>query len=162
MGVIDSDARWCFAMFRGRYDHTVDEKGRTSLPVKFRELLVGAYDDRLVVTCQLDACLVAYPYAEWALLEEKLAQRSQFDPTIVELKRHFVANAVECPVDKAGRVLLPQNLREYASITSEVVWVGQVKTIELWAAPQWRALQVDARAPQTVQALRAKLGGMGL
>jgi MraZ protein len=149
-------------MFRGRYDHAVDEKGRTSLPVKFRELLVGAYDDRLIVTCQLDPCLIAYPYAEWAAFEEKLAQRSQFDPSIVELKRFFVANAVECPVDKAGRVLLPQSLRDYAGITSEVVWVGQVKTIELWSAPQWKLLQEDARAPQNVQALRAKLGGLGL
>jgi MraZ protein len=149
-------------MFRGRYDHSVDEKGRTSIPVKFRELLTAHFDDRLIVTNQFDTCLVAYPYAEWAAFEEKVALQSQFDENIIALKRFFIAAAVECPVDRQGRILLPQNLRDYADIRGDAVWVGQVRTIEIWAAHRWKDQQEVAKAPGNVQALRASLGRMGL
>lgn len=149
-------------MFRGRYDHNVDDKGRTSIPVKFRELLVEPYADKLIVTNHFDPCLVAYPYAEWAALEEKIAQQSQFDENIIGLKRFFIAAAVECQVDKAGRVLLPQNLRDYAEITNEVVWTGQVRTIELWSAHKWKEQHEAAKQAESMKTLRASLGRMGL
>ncbi len=67
-------------MFRGVYEHQIDAKGRTSLPAKLRETLVGAYDERLIVTSSLDACLHAYPVREWEQLEASLATRNPMEP----------------------------------------------------------------------------------
>ena len=104
-------------MFRGRYEHTVDPKGRTSLPSRFREILADRSDDRLIVTTAIDApCLIAYPFAEWQRFEERLMALPQFDPAVVKLKRVYVSSAMECSVDRNGRILIPPVLREHAGI----------------------------------------------
>ena len=123
-------------MFRGVYEHQIDGKGRTSLPAKLRETLVGAYDERLIVTTALDPCLHAYPAREWELLEE---------PGVKTLMRLYVAPAQECPVDKLGRILIPPTLRAHAGLEKDVVWAGMVKVIEVWSRDGWRRAQEDAR-----------------
>jgi MraZ protein len=147
-------------MFRGLHDHTVDPKGRVSLPVRFRELLSGQGDDRLIVTTAIDPCLVAYPIAEWAAFEERLSKLPQFDPNVLKLKRIYVAAATECPIDKQGRVMIPPELREYAGITKDVIFAGMVKTVELWAKERW---QENARLSREEAADVARaLAGLGL
>ncbi len=101
-------------MFRGVYEHHIDGKGRTSLPAKLRETLVGAYDERLIVTSALDPCLHAYPVREWELLEASLATRNPMEPGVKTLMRLYVAPAQECPLDKLGRILIPPTLRSHA------------------------------------------------
>lgn len=125
-------------MFRGLHHHTIDPKGRVSLPVRFRELLASRSEDRLIVTTAIDPCLVAYPLSEWQAFEERLSRLPQFDPNVLKLKRVYVAAATECVVDKQGRIALPTELREYAGLDKDMIFAGMVKTIELWAKDRWQ------------------------
>jgi MraZ protein len=133
-------------VFRGVYEHQIDAKGRTSLPARLRETLVGAYDERLILTTALDPCLHAYPVREWEALETALGKRSPMEPGVKTLMRLYVASAQECPLDKLGRVLVPPTLRAHAALEKEVVWVGMVKVIELWSRGGWAKAQEEARA----------------
>lgn len=119
-------------MFSGRYEHTLDEKGRISLPVKFRDLLKIKYDERLVITT-MDGCLYCYPYEEWKLLEEKAVNFELLRPEDKNFMRLFFSGAMECTPDKLGRILLPQTHREYAGIIKDVIFAGMLKRIEIWA-----------------------------
>jgi len=142
-------------MFRGLHEHSIDAKGRTSLPVKFREVLDargqhdGGEPNRLIITTGIDRCLVAYPFDEWQAFEAKLAALSQFDPAVVQLKRIYVAGATECVLDKHGRFLIPPLLREYARLSKEVVWAGMVTTIELWAKEAWNDQVAGSRSDRS-------------
>ncbi len=133
-------------MFRGVYEHQIDGKGRTSLPAKLRETLMGAYDDRLIITTALDACLHAYPVKEWEALEAGLSRRNALEPGVKTLMRLYIAPAQECPVDRMGRVLIPPGLRSHASLEKDVVWAGMVRVIELWSVAGWKGAQEEARA----------------
>ena len=147
-------------MFRGRYDHTMDAKGRTSLPARFRDVLVAAGERRIVLTSGLDACLVAYTYGEWIAFEDRLAKLPQFDRAVQKLRRIYVSGAVECEVDESGRILVPPSLREHAGLQKDVVWAGNGKYAELWAKSTW------ARAFETTEEERemvaTRLGELGL
>ncbi|CAM3684921.1 transcriptional regulator MraZ [Corallococcus praedator] len=145
-------------MFRGVYEHQIDAKGRTSLPAKLRETLVGAYDERLIVTTALDPCLHAYPVREWEALETALARRNPMEPGVKTLMRLYVASAQECPLDKLGRLLIPPSLRTYAKLEKDVVWAGMVKVIELWSLDGWAKAQADARQEATSQDVLRVLG----
>ena len=123
-------------MFRGRYDHTIDLKGRVSIPVKFREVLKEIYDERLIIT-NLDGCLVAYPYDEWLTIEEKVSSKSMVRKDVKSFKRFFISAATECSIDKQGRVLIPPTLREYAKLEKDIVFVGMTKMIEIWRKENW-------------------------
>ncbi|MGV3622247.1 MAG: division/cell wall cluster transcriptional repressor MraZ [Archangium sp.] len=133
-------------MFRGVFEHQIDAKGRTSFPVKLRETLVGSYDERLIVTTSLDACLHCYPVREWEHFEQAIARRNAMEPGVKALLRLYVAPAVEVPVDKLGRVLIPPSLRAHAGLEKDLVWAGMVKVIELWSKDGWAKAQESARA----------------
>jgi MraZ protein len=126
-------------MFRGRYEHTIDAKGRTSLPVRYRDALEASGERRVVLTSALDPCLVAYAMPEWAAFEERLGKLPQFDRAVQKLKRIYVSGAVECEVDDSGRILVPPTLRDYAGLEKEVLWAGSGKYAELWDKETWRA-----------------------
>jgi MraZ protein len=80
-------------VFRGRYEHAIDGKGRTSLPSRFREVLAAQGESRLVITTGLDPCLVAYSMNEWIAFEERLAKLPQLDPMVANLRRIYVARS---------------------------------------------------------------------
>jgi transcriptional regulator MraZ len=124
-------------MFRGRYEHTIDAKGRTSLPARYREALAGLGERRIVLTSALDPCLVAYTTPEWGSFEEKIAKLPQFDRAVQKLKRIYVSGAVECEIDDSGRILIPPTLREHAQLTKDVLWAGSGKYAELWDKQAW-------------------------
>ncbi len=150
-------------MFRGLYEHSIDPKGRTSLPAHFREVLAAdpsGERDSLIITTGIDRCLVAYPLQEWRAFEAKLAGLSQFDPAVVQLKRIYVAGATECPIDKHGRLLIPPMLREYAQLEGDLVWAGMVTTIEIWAKQLWSEQAAASR--QDRSAVARALTGLGL
>ena len=132
-------------MFRGVYEHQIDAKGRTSFPAKLRDVLVGQYDERLIVTTSLDACLHCYPVKEWEHLETALARRNPMEPGVKSLLRLYVAPAQEVVVDKLGRVLLPTSLRHHAHLEKDAIWAGMVKVIELWSKDGWAKAQEEAR-----------------
>jgi len=127
-------------MFRGIYEHTLDSKGRVSVPRRFRDILAedGEDGDReVMLTRGLHSCLVLYPLDRWSAFEERILSRSQFDLHVIRAKRIFVAGAKECSLDAQGRVLVPNAMRDYAKLEKRVVWVGQLDTIELWDADEW-------------------------
>ncbi len=129
-------------MFRGHFEHSIDAKGRTSLPARFRDVLAATDDLRLVITPALfDPCLHAHPMRAWEALEEKIAALPQFDPHVVAFRRRYVSAAVECETDKQGRILVPPTLREHAGFQKEVLWAGMGPTIELWSTERWKASQ---------------------
>ena len=146
-------------MFRGRYRHAIDNKGRLSIPAKFREVLAGQFDERLMVT-NFDGCLWAYPVAEWLELERKVAALPQFKEEVKALQRVFISAAEECAVDKQGRIQLSSELRSYAGLEQEVVLVGMTKRIEIWSAERWK--QVFDNAQGTLENLGSKLADLGL
>jgi len=123
-------------MFRGRYEHTIDAKGRISIPSKFREVLNKKYDDRLVIT-HYDQCLVAYPFEEWTFLEEKQKLLPQMKKETKTYLRFFYSSGVDCTIDKQGRLLIPQTHRDYANLQKEVVLVGVGTRIEIWDKQKW-------------------------
>lgn len=146
-------------MFRGRYYHQIDDKGRLSIPSRFREVLASSNDERLIVT-NFDQCLWAYPMQEWLELEKKVASLSQFAEEVKALQRVFVSAAVECPPDKQGRILVPPSLREYAALEKDVVIVGMTRRIEIWSRERWN--MVFQSAQQRLEGLSAKLAELGL
>ena len=123
-------------MFRGRSVHTLDAKGRIRIPSRFRETLKRLHDDRFIIT-NLDRCLIAYPLQEWEEIEEKLGALSFVRQDVKAFQRFFISGATECNFDKQGRVLIPQTLREHASLEREVVLAGMVKSFEIWSKPSW-------------------------
>lgn len=123
-------------MFRGQYEHTIDPKGRVSVPSKFREILAAKGDGRLVITL-FDRHLVAYPFDEWRVFEEKLLALSDVSDEQAAFRRHIVSNAVDCDVDKQGRVLIPPILREKAGLSNDVVLAGVLRKFEIWDRESW-------------------------
>jgi len=129
-------------MFRGHYEHSIDAKGRTSLPARFRHVLPAAPDMRLVIAPALrDPCLDVYPMDVWEELEARVASRPKWDRDIVLFRRRYLSAAVECEIDKHGRVLVPVQLREHAGLHKEVLWAGVGATLELWAQEHWTKAQ---------------------
>jgi MraZ protein len=124
-------------MFRGRYEHTIDAKGRTSVPARYRDALGAAGDRRIVLTSALDPCLVAYTPMEWIAFEERLGRLPQFDRAVQKLRRIYVSGAVECDIDDVGRILVPPTLREHAALKKEVLWAGAGRYAELWDKDEW-------------------------
>ncbi len=127
-------------MFRGRYEHTIDSKGRTSIPVKFRDVLNGKDTNGLIVTNEFDGCLVAYPINEWKIVEEKISSFPDIRKEIKAYQRFFISGAVECPIDKQGRILIPPTLRDYAVLTKDVIFVGMLNKFEIWSRENWKAI----------------------
>jgi MraZ protein len=146
-------------MFRGRYEHTIDAKGRTSLPARYRDVLSSIGERRVILTSALDPCLVAYTAPEWAAFEERLAKLPQFDSAVQKLKRIYVSGAIECEVDDSGRILVPPTLREHAHLKKDVLWAGNGKYAELWDAQAWtKFFDTDAEERQQISARLAELG----
>ena len=128
-------------MFRGAFEHTMDDKGRLSIPSKYRELLETHSEGQVVVTVDPDRCLAAYPLPEWETIESRLGEMSMLRREVRQLERFLVGNAVECGLDRQGRILVPNNLRTFAGLDRDVVVAGQIKKFELWDQQQWSQQQ---------------------
>jgi transcriptional regulator MraZ len=146
-------------VFRGRYEHTIDPKGRLSIPSKFREILASNYDERLILT-NFDQCLWAYPVREWKAVEDKVAALPQFKPEVKALQRFFISAASECPVDPNGRIIIPTTLRKYADLNQDVVIVGMTNRFEIWAKEKWQ--KVFEQAERDLSSIGEKLADLGL
>jgi MraZ protein len=146
-------------MFRGRFEHTIDPKGRTSLPARYRDVLTSIGERRIVLTSGLDPCLVAYTMPEWLGFEERLGKLSTFDPAVQKLRRIYLSGAVECDVDDSGRILVPPTLREHARLSKDVVWAGSGKFAELWDKKSWQdAFDTTDEERREMQKRLAELG----
>ncbi|MGE0822497.1 MAG: division/cell wall cluster transcriptional repressor MraZ [Candidatus Binatia bacterium] len=134
-------------MFRGCYEHNIDEKGRVSIPSSFRKVLIAKQDERLIVTkfiLNSFRCLDVYPYAEWEHLEQELVKKPRFDETSFKIETFYLANAQECPVDKQGRILLPPLLREYAGLQKEVMFAAALTKFRIWDKALWYSFNAES------------------
>ncbi len=146
-------------MFRGRFEHTIDFKGRVSIPAKFRELLSEKYDDHIIIT-NFDRCLVAFPYEEWRNVEDKISSLSMVKKEVKAFQRFFISGATECPIDKLGRVLIPPTLRDYALLEKDVVFAGMGKMFEIWSRERWT--EEIKRAEENFEGMRESLANLGI
>ena len=119
--------------FNGEFSHTMDIKGRVAIPVKYRDDL----GEEFILTKGLDKCLVLYPLTDWSELEKKLEKLSIADSNSRFYRRFFSAGATTCILDKQGRILIPQNLREYAGLDKDVTIIGAINTVEIWDTCQY-------------------------
>ena len=122
-------------MFLGEFVHTIDEKGRLTVPAKFRADLAAG----LVVTRGIDRCLAVYPMEEWKRLAERVSALPMTDRRARAFRRLVFANASDVAPDRQGRVLIPPRLREYAGLDSEVIVTGLDTYIEVWNMDSWSA-----------------------
>jgi MraZ protein len=127
-------------MFMGEYNHNVDTKGRMIVPAKFRDEL----GDSFIVTRGLDKCLFAYPMNEWKIIEEKLKTLPLTKKDARAFTRFFFSGAIECEVDKQGRINIPSSLRTYADLEKECVVIGVSERVEIWAKESWTSYVEDS------------------
>ncbi len=120
-------------MFIGEYNHSVDTKGRLSIPAKFRDNLGEGF----ILTKGLDNCLFVYPLDEWKIFEDKLKQLPMANRDARSFVRFFFAGATECEFDNQGRIRIPINLRDHASIKKEAVIIGVATRLEIWSTEEW-------------------------
>jgi MraZ protein len=133
------------------------------LPSRFRETLAGLGEARLILTTGLDACVVAYPMPAWLDFEARLSKLPQFDESVTMLRRIYVSGAVECEVDKLGRILIPATLRKHADLKREVLWAGMGPNIELWDKDGHETLRRDVLSDgDKRQAMARRLADLGL
>jgi len=127
-------------MFRGRYDHTMDGKGRLSIPRAFRGELEGAGENPPMLVIQKDH-ISLFPAAEWTAQEQRLKALPEFDPDAQRLRRFFLAGSQPCPVDPQGRILVPAFLRDHAGLDSKVILAGVIDRVEIWSPARFEQNQ---------------------
>ena len=141
-------------MFMGEYNHTIDTKGRLIIPTRFREQL----GDSFTVTRGLDGCLFAYPQAEWQAFEEKLSHLPITNQNARKFTRFIISGAMTCELDKQGRILLPQTLREFAKLEKDVVLAGNLSRVEIWDKALWE----QSTAYDNMEEIAAQMEEFGL
>ena len=142
-------------MFYGEYFHSIDRKGRLILPAKFRETAKAHFIERFFVTRGLDKCLFMFSEEEWRSQENKLKAMPFTKQQSRTFNRLYFSGAVEVVFDSQGRILLPQNLKEYAEIKKDAVIVGVSSRIEIWAKDKWHEFYGNSR--QSYEEIAEKL-----
>ena len=141
-------------MLMGEYSHSLDAKGRVIIPFKMREQL----GERFVVSKGLDGCLFAFPTAEWEKFEGKLQMLPLTNKDARKFSRYFLSGAAEVELDKQGRALLPQSLREAAELEKDIVLCGVGNRIEIWDKKKW----TDFPTYDDVDELSEKMADLGI
>lgn len=143
-------------MLIGEYTHTIDPKKRLSLPAKWRKEL----GKTVVVTRGLDNCLFVYPLSAWKEITKKVGQLSFGSEATRSFNRFFLSGAVEVEVDKLGRILLPDFLKDFAGLESKVALAGVHDRVEIWEEARWQAYKekIEGQA----DALAERLGDIGV
>ena len=130
-------------MFLGEYTHSLDDKGRLTLPAKFRDQLAQG----IVVTRGLDGCLFVFTFEDWKQFTADLREQLPFtQKSARDFSRFFFSGAADIIPDRQGRVLIPPFLRQYAGLESEVMIVGANSRLELWDTERWRQQLLDVES----------------
>jgi MraZ protein len=143
-------------MFIGEFAHTFDDKGRLTIPAKFRDELAGG----VVVTRGIDRCLLAFPRAVWDALAERIAKLPLTERNARNFKRHMFSGAADFVPDRQGRVLIPQGLREYAQLDGEAVVIGLYDRLEIWDPLQWA--NIKAEVEENPDAIARQVQDLGI
>ncbi|HET6446858.1 MAG TPA: division/cell wall cluster transcriptional repressor MraZ [candidate division Zixibacteria bacterium] len=124
-------------MFLGEYTHTIDDKGRLTVPAKFR----GEMADGLVVTRGFDKNLMLFPLSGWQDMAERIVSRPMGDEDVRTFRRRVFSGAVDLTPDSNGRIVIPTYLRDFAAIDSEVIVAGMYNYVEVWSASAWNEVR---------------------
>lgn len=143
-------------MFIGEFQATIDEKGRISIPAKFRPQL----KNKVVVTRGLDSSLFLYTLDEWKKLAEKLASLPISTANTRAFSRLMLAGAMDCDIDKQGRIILPTYLQEFARIKKKLVFAGLYNRIEIWSSDLWA--KYKQRTEKDSNEIAEQLGSLGV
>lgn len=145
-------------MFRGEFEYSIDVKGRTSLPAKFREVLSARSESSLVVTKGPNGCLWCFPPAIFDEFQARIEKLGEFSADARESQALFIKPAQDCDFDRMGRILVPPTLRAYAGLESGVMWAGNIRKIELWNAERYQARQTALAPRYDDEAFLARIG----
>ena len=146
--MVQSGKKWGeIQMLIGEYEHTLDAKGRISMPAKLRKDM----EETFIVTKGLDGCLFAFSQAEWLNFEEKLKSLPLSDKNARNFVRFFLAGATECELDKQGRFLIPTNLRAVAKLEKEAIIIGVGTRLEIWDKNTWNAKNDEISADEIAE-----------
>lgn len=129
-------------MFRGRHDHTIDKKGRLSIPAAYRNEILRRSEQPPILT-NYENYLALYPYEDWLVIEQKLMAKSKLQPDVNAYIRFVISGSSECPIDSQGRILVPPNLREHAQLESKVTIAGALECIEIWDTAIFEKTKLD-------------------
>lgn len=143
-------------MFIGEYSHSIDPKKRLALPSKFRKEL----GKQVVITRGLDKCLFVYPLKTWKELAEKLGTLPMGESATRSFVRLMLAGAVDSDVDSQGRVLLPEYLKEYATLSRSVTIAGLFNRLEIWDEKKWKTYK--SKAEENTDEVAEQLGKLGI
>jgi MraZ protein len=141
-------------VFLGEHIHSIDDKNRLAIPARFRQDLA----EGLYVTKGVDRCLYVLSPDGWNRLADRIAALPSMQASVRQLQRHFFAGATHLVPDKLGRIVIPQNLRDYAQLRGEVVVAGVHSRIELWGRATWDAEQ--ARVDEQTATLAEQLASL--
>ena len=146
-------------MFRGQFSHTVDPKGRLSIPADFREVLADGFGDKLMIAPNGNA-LEVYPERRWKELEDKIGELPLLDPDRRMFQHRYLSGGKAVMLDPQGRIQIPQNYRERAALVKDVEIVSMMTYFEIWDKERWAHFQRDNAGP--LDDLRERLASKGV
>ncbi len=129
-----------YPAFRGNFSHSIDDKGRVSLPAEFRRALTASGELSIVLTNYISEgsrCLEGFGLKAWIDFEAKLRAKSRFSAKLQKLENFYLSRASECPIDSAGRILLPAYLRQYAGLEREITFTSSIHGFRVWDKRVW-------------------------
>jgi MraZ protein len=143
-------------MLLGEFQHKLDQKGRVSIPAKFR----GKFSEGIVLTRGVDSCIFGFPKSEWEKVVEKISKLPLSQSNARAFTRLMLSGAFETEIDNQGRVLIPEVLRKYANLENKVVIVGVYSRIEIWAYDIWEKYKKESE--RSSEEIAEKLSDLGI
>jgi len=139
----------------------MDSKGRIIIPARFRDVIKadGSYG---VMLSRMDGALIAYTYDEWRKIENRILSLAEKSESMRRFRRVFIGGSFECPCDKQDRILIPQNLREYAGFEKDIVLVGVLDHFEIWSRDSWNRENMDLEKDMKKEDVRNEIAKLGL
>jgi MraZ protein len=142
--------------FLGEFEATLDPKGRFLLPAGIKKQLPEGENTQFVINRGFEKCLTIYPMVSWKPIFDRISQLNDFDPKVREFRRYFLNGAISLELDSAGRILIPRNLMEHASLEKDIVLVSAVNKIEVWDKNKYQQF-FDSFSPEAFSNLAASV-----
>ena len=147
-------------MFRGIFHNSIDEKGRVSIPARFRDQIQNDHQTPLVLTLGFDQCLFLYPSDTWQKIEEKLSSMDSLNAEVRQFQRTIMRATDEVDLDQQGRIVISPVLRKEAGLGKSVVIVGLLNRIEIWDKQKYESYHTQSS--QSLELLGQKLSDKGI
>jgi MraZ protein len=138
--------------FLGEFEATLDSKGRFLLPAGFKRQIPEGESTRFVINRGFEKCLSLYPMSSWQPLYDQISTLNDFDPKVREFRRYFLNGAIIVEPDAAGRLLIPQNLKDYAGLEKDIVLAAAVNKLEIWDKEKYQKF-FESYSPDDFSAL---------